>query len=54
MDGESEGRVLDFGVEEGGGSWGLGWKEADKVKSFGVGAIAGNTVVFGDGFVKCG
>ena len=39
--------------KEGGGRR-LRWKEADKLESFGVGAIAGNAVVLGDGFVECG
>ena len=42
------------GGEEGGGGRRLRWKEADKLESFGMGAIAGNAVVFGDGFVECG
>ena len=54
MDGGSEGRVLDFGVEEGGRSWGLGWKEADELECFGMGTVARDAVFFGDGFVEGG
>ena len=49
-----KGGILDFGGEERKGGRRFRWKEADKLESFGVGAIAGNAVVFGDGFVECG
>ena len=54
MDGGCEGGVLNFGVEEGGGSWRIGWKKADELECFGVGAVASNAVIFGDGFVEGG
>ena len=40
-------------MKEGGGGW-RWWKKADKLESFGVGTGTGNSVVFGDGLVKCG
>ena len=39
MDGGSEGRVLDFVVEEGGGELGARVKEADELECFGMGAV---------------
>ena len=54
VNGGSEGRVLDFRGEEGGWSGGFRWKETNELESFGVGAVASNTVVFGDGLVERG
>ena len=46
--------VLNFGKEEGRGSRRLGWKETDELECFGVGAVASNAVVFGNGLVDGG
>ena len=54
VDGGGKGRILNLGGEKGGESRWFRWKEANKLESFGVGAIAGDAVVFGDGFVECG
>ena len=54
VDSGCEGRVLNFGEEEGRGSWRIGWKEADELECFSVGAVASNAVSFGDGFVEGG
>ena len=54
VDSGSEGGVLDFREEEGRGGRRIRWKKTDKLECFGVGAVAGNAVVFGDGFVQGG
>ena len=47
-------RILNPGGNEGWrGRWGW-WKEADKLKSLGMRASAGDAVVLGDSLVKCG
>ena len=42
------------GRKEGRGSRRLGWKKTDKLECFGVGAVASNAVVFGNGLVDGG
>ena len=54
VDSGGEGGVLNFGEEKGGGSGWIRWKETDELESFGVGAIASNTIIFGDGFIDGG
>ena len=54
VDGGCEGGVLDLGEEEGRGGRGIRWEETDKLECFGVGAVAGNAVIFGNGFVEGG
>ena len=54
VDSGCEGRVLNFGEEEGRGSWRIGWKETDELECFGVGAVASNAVVFGNNLVDGG
>ena len=54
MDSGGEGGVLNFGEEERRGSRRIGWKETDELECFGVGAVASNAVVFGNGLVDGG
>ena len=54
MDSRGEGGVLNFGGEERGSSGRIRRKETDELKSFGVGAIASNAIIFGDGFIDGG
>ena len=54
VDSGSEGGVLDFREEEGRGGRRIRWKKTDKLECFGVGAVAGNAVIFGNGFVEGG
>ena len=54
VDNGCEGRVLYLGEEEGGWSWWIGWKEADELECFSMGAVASNAVILGDGFVEGG
>ena len=52
VDSGCEGRVLNFGKEKGGGSGWIRWEETDELESFGVGTIAGDAIVFGDGLIN--
>ena len=54
VDSRGEGRVLNFGEEKGGGSGWIRWKETDELESFGVGTIASDAIIFGDGFIDGG
>ena len=54
VDSGCEGRVLNLGKEEGRGSWRIGWKEANELERFSMGAVASNAIVLGDGFVEGG
>ena len=54
VDGGGEGGILNTREEESRGSRWIGWEETDELECFGVGAAAGNAVVFGDGFVEIG
>ena len=54
VDGGGEGGILNTREEERGWSRWIRWKEIDELECFGVGAAAGNAVVFGDGFVESG
>ena len=56
VDSRCEGRVLNFEEEEeeGRGSWRIGWKEANELECFSVGAVASNAIILGDGFVEGG
>ena len=54
VDSGREGRVLYLGEEEGGWSWWIRWKEANELECFGMGAVASNAIILGDGFVEGG
>ena len=54
MDSGGEGGVLNFGEETGGGRGWIRWKETHELESFGVGTIASDAIVFGDGFIDGG
>ena len=54
VDSRCEGRVLNFGGEEGRGSWWIGWKEANELERLSVGAVASNAIVLSNGLVECG
>ena len=54
VDSGGEGGVLNFGEEKGGGSGWIRWKKTDELESFGVGATASNTIIFGDGCIDGG
>ena len=54
VDSGSEGGVLNFGGEIGRGRRRIGWKETDELESFGVGAVASNAIIFGNGFIDGG
>ena len=54
VDSRGEGRVLNLGGKEGRGSRRIRWKEADKLECLGMGAVACNAIVLGNGFVEGG
>ncbi len=54
VDSRRKGRVLIFGGEKGRGRRWIGWKEANELERFSVGAIASNAIVLSYGFVECG
>ena len=54
VDSRGEGRVLNLGGKEGRGSRWTRWKEADKLERLGMGAVASNAIVLGNGFVEGG
>ena len=54
VNGGGERRVWDFGGEKGWWSGGIRGEETNELESLGVGAVASDAVVFGDGFVKGG
>ena len=54
VDSGCEGRVLNLGKENGRGSWRIGWKEANELECFSVGAVASDAIILGDGLVEGG